>query len=78
MSIFPDLVRDLTEIGTHSDIPDAQKWFAKVSSYLCVYGGKRDKADPPGWLPFSSTLYWEEVLVAIEEQYGFEGKPFNF
>lgn len=42
MSIFPDLVRDLTEIGTHSDIPDAQKWFAKVLQYNAV-GGKMNR-----------------------------------
>ncbi|XP_063876330.1 farnesyl pyrophosphate synthase-like isoform X2 [Scylla paramamosain] len=42
MSIFPDLVRDLTEVGTHSDIPDAQKWFAKVLQYNAV-GGKMNR-----------------------------------
>jgi hypothetical protein len=31
MSVFPDVVRDLTETGKHLDIPDATKWFAKVS-----------------------------------------------
>jgi len=31
MSVFPDIVRDLTETGRHLDIPDATKWFAKVS-----------------------------------------------
>lgn len=31
MAVFPDVVRDLTETGRHLDIPDATKWFAKVS-----------------------------------------------
>jgi hypothetical protein len=31
MGVFPDIVRDLTETGRHLDIPDATKWFAKVS-----------------------------------------------
>lgn len=31
MAVFPDIVRDLTETGRHLDIPDATKWFAKVS-----------------------------------------------
>lgn len=31
MSVFPDIVRDLTETGRDLDIADATKWFAKVS-----------------------------------------------
>jgi farnesyl diphosphate synthase len=31
MAVFPDVVRDLTETGKHLEIPDATKWFAKVS-----------------------------------------------
>ncbi|XP_069166472.1 farnesyl pyrophosphate synthase isoform X2 [Procambarus clarkii] len=42
MSLFPDIVRDLTEVGTHSDIPDAQKWYAKVLQYNAV-GGKMNR-----------------------------------
>ncbi|KAK8750446.1 hypothetical protein OTU49_014834, partial [Cherax quadricarinatus] len=42
MSVFPDIVRDLTEVGTHSDIPDAQKWYAKVLQYNAV-GGKMNR-----------------------------------
>jgi len=34
MAVFPDIVRDLTETGRHLDIPDATKWFAKVSVLL--------------------------------------------
>ena len=30
MTLFPDIIRDLTEIGGNSDIPDAQKWYGKV------------------------------------------------
>jgi len=39
MSVFPDIVRDLTETGRHLDIPDATKWFAKVSIVVrqCLY-----------------------------------------
>jgi hypothetical protein len=36
MAVFPDIVRDLTEAGRHLDIPDATKWFAKVSSKMSV------------------------------------------
>jgi len=37
MSVFPDIVRDLTETGRHLDIPDATKWFAKVSIVVRQY-----------------------------------------
>lgn len=30
MAVFPDIVRDLTEAGKHTDIPDVTKWYAKV------------------------------------------------
>jgi hypothetical protein len=36
MAVFPDIVRDLTETGRHLDIPDATKWFAKVSILVTV------------------------------------------
>ncbi|CAL4077934.1 unnamed protein product, partial [Meganyctiphanes norvegica] len=43
MAVFPDLVRDLTEIGSSSKadpgIASAQKWYAKVLQYNVV-GGK--------------------------------------
>ncbi|KAK4324077.1 hypothetical protein Pmani_005262 [Petrolisthes manimaculis] len=42
MSLFPDIVRDLTEVGSLSDIPDAQKWYAKVLQYNAV-GGKMNR-----------------------------------
>jgi len=32
MAVFPDIVRDLTDAGRHSDIPDVTKWYAKVSN----------------------------------------------
>ncbi|KAK7071620.1 hypothetical protein SK128_027480 [Halocaridina rubra] len=42
MSIFPDLVRDLTEIGSETDVPEAQKWYSKVLQYNAV-GGKMNR-----------------------------------
>ncbi|XP_047486639.1 farnesyl pyrophosphate synthase-like [Penaeus chinensis] len=42
ISVFPDMVRDLSEIGTHSDIPEAQKWYAKILQYNAV-GGKMNR-----------------------------------
>ncbi|GFG32081.1 hypothetical protein Cfor_06854 [Coptotermes formosanus] len=42
MSVFPDIVRDLTETGRHLVIPDATKWFAKVLQYN-VPGGKKNR-----------------------------------
>lgn len=30
MAIFPDIVRDLTEAGKHTDIPEVTKWYTKV------------------------------------------------
>jgi hypothetical protein len=37
MSVFPDIVRDLTEIGRELDIPDVSKWFEKVSVVVRQY-----------------------------------------
>ncbi|XP_071516847.1 farnesyl pyrophosphate synthase isoform X1 [Panulirus ornatus] len=42
LSLLPDIVRELTEVGMHSDIPEAQKWFAKVLQYNAV-GGKMNR-----------------------------------
>lgn len=42
MTVLPDIVRDLTEIGSNSDIPEAQKWYAKVLQYNTV-GGKMNR-----------------------------------
>ncbi|XP_026679490.1 farnesyl pyrophosphate synthase, partial [Diaphorina citri] len=42
MAIFPDLVRDLTDAGRHSDIPDVTKWYAKVLQYN-VPSGKKNR-----------------------------------
>lgn len=44
LTLFPDIVRELTDVGMHSDIPDAQKWYAKVGMadvmlkycFLCI------------------------------------------
>ncbi|XP_025834964.1 farnesyl pyrophosphate synthase [Agrilus planipennis] len=40
MAVFPDLVRDLTEAGRHTDIPEVTKRFAKVLQYNVPYGKK--------------------------------------
>jgi hypothetical protein len=37
MSVFPDIVRDLTEIGIEFNIPDVSKWFEKVSKVVRQY-----------------------------------------
>ncbi|KAB7504903.1 Farnesyl pyrophosphate synthase [Armadillidium nasatum] len=42
LAVFPDVVRELTNLGTQSDISDAQKWFAKVIQYN-VIGGKLNR-----------------------------------
>lgn len=42
MSIFPDIVRDLTEAGRHTDIPEVTKRFAKVLQYN-VPNGKKNR-----------------------------------
>lgn len=42
MTLLPDIVRDLTEIDSNSDIPEAQKWYAKVLQYNLV-GGKMNR-----------------------------------
>ncbi|KAE8738206.1 hypothetical protein FOCC_FOCC016312 [Frankliniella occidentalis] len=43
MSLFPDLLRDLTDAGRHLDIPEVTKWLSKVLQYN-VPGGKRNRA----------------------------------
>lgn len=40
MSIFPDIVRDLTEAGRHLDIPEVIKHYAKVLQYNVPNGKK--------------------------------------
>nr|CAD7407702.1 unnamed protein product [Timema cristinae] len=40
MAVFPDIVRDLTDAGRHTDIPEANKWFAKVLQYNVPTGKK--------------------------------------
>lgn len=40
MSIFPDLVRDLTEAGRHLDVPEIHKHYAKVLQYNVPTGKK--------------------------------------
>ncbi|XP_043237289.1 farnesyl pyrophosphate synthase-like isoform X3 [Amphibalanus amphitrite] len=42
MACFPDLVRNLTEVGFHKDLEEANKWFAKVLQYN-VQGGKMNR-----------------------------------
>lgn len=42
MAIFPDIVRDLTDAGRHTDIPEATKWYAKVLQYN-VPNGKKNR-----------------------------------
>ncbi|KAF2896874.1 hypothetical protein ILUMI_09302 [Ignelater luminosus] len=42
MSIFPDIVRDLTDAGRHTDIPEVTKRFAKVLQYN-VPNGKKNR-----------------------------------
>jgi len=42
MSIFPDIVRDLTEAGRHTDIPEVTKRLAKVLQYN-VPNGKKNR-----------------------------------
>ena len=40
MAVFPDVVRDLTDIGLYSDIPQVSKWYAKVLQYNVPTGKK--------------------------------------
>ncbi|XP_068220264.1 farnesyl pyrophosphate synthase isoform X2 [Palaemon carinicauda] len=42
MTLLPDIVRDLADIDSNSDIPEAQKWYAKVLQYNLV-GGKMNR-----------------------------------
>ncbi|KAF2361153.1 Polyprenyl synthetase [Trinorchestia longiramus] len=42
LSLFPDVVRDLSMDSEHDDIPEAQKWFSKVLQYN-VRGGKMNR-----------------------------------
>jgi len=34
MAVWPDVVRDLTELNKNSDIPDVTKWMTKVSGII--------------------------------------------
>nr|BBH72801.1 farnesyl diphosphate synthase-3 [Nasutitermes takasagoensis] len=58
MSVFPDIVRDLTETGRHLDIPDATKWFEKLLQYN-VSGGKKNRG--------LTVVYAYRMLAAKEE-----------
>nr|CAI5863584.1 unnamed protein product [Callosobruchus analis] len=40
MAVFPDIVRDLTDAGRHTDIPEVTKRFAKVLQYNVPNGKK--------------------------------------
>lgn len=40
MAVFPDIVRDLTELGVHTDIPEVARWYAKVLQYNVPNGKK--------------------------------------
>ncbi|CAH1100522.1 unnamed protein product [Psylliodes chrysocephalus] len=40
MAVFPDIVRDLTDAGRHTDIPEVTKRFAKVLQYNVPTGKK--------------------------------------
>lgn len=42
MSVFPDIVRDLTERERYADIPEVCKWYAKVLQYN-VPNGKKNR-----------------------------------
>lgn len=42
MAMFPDIVRDLTDAGRHTDIPEVTKRFAKVLQYN-VPNGKKNR-----------------------------------
>lgn len=40
MAVFPDIVRDLTDAGRHTDIPEVTKRFVKVLQYNVPTGKK--------------------------------------
>lgn len=40
MAVFPDIVRDLTDLGVHTDIPEVARWYAKVLQYNVPNGKK--------------------------------------
>jgi hypothetical protein len=42
MSLFPQLVKDLTEIPEYRDMPDVNKWFARMLQYNVPHG-KRNR-----------------------------------
>lgn len=42
MALFPDVVRDLTDAGRQTDIPDVRKRYAKVLHYT-VPNGKKNR-----------------------------------
>lgn len=42
LAVFPDIVRDLTDAGRHTDIPEVTKRFVKVLQYN-VPNGKKNR-----------------------------------
>lgn len=42
MAVFPDIVRDLTDAGRHTDIPEVTKRFVKILQYN-VPNGKKNR-----------------------------------
>lgn len=40
MAIFPDIVRDLTDAGRHTDIPEITRWYSKLLQYNVPCGKK--------------------------------------
>lgn len=42
MAVFPDIVRELTDAGRHTDIPEVTKRFVKVLQYN-VPNGKKNR-----------------------------------
>uniref|UniRef100_A0A2P2HZN1 Farnesyl pyrophosphate synthase n=1 Tax=Hirondellea gigas TaxID=1518452 RepID=A0A2P2HZN1_9CRUS len=59
VSLFPDIVRELTTSEEFADVPDAQKWFSKVLQYN-VQGGKMNRGIAVG---MSYKLLAEPSLV---------------
>ncbi|CAL7940886.1 unnamed protein product [Xylocopa violacea] len=58
MAVWPDIVRDLTDAGQHSDMPDVNKWVAKVLQYN-VPGGSAKRA--------LSVVYTYKTLYPYDE-----------
>lgn len=42
MAVFPDIVRDLTDAGRHTDIPEVTKTFVKILQFN-VPNGKKNR-----------------------------------